>query len=125
MNAVDVHDGQSDQALTDRLQSIIDLQNAADNMTLCDRLQRMISSHTDVIPPYPDYITQNAHDLREIAQNFNFNLCDVLQSILNDHSRRLRQNIVQNGGVLTDTSSASSIGSRVCPISSGKMHLCL
>ncbi len=50
MNAVDVHDGQSDQALTDRLQSIIDLQNAADNMTLCDRLQRMISSHTDVIP---------------------------------------------------------------------------
>lgn len=76
-----MNDGQSDQALTDRLQSIIDLQNADDNMTLCDRLQRMISSHPDVIHPYPGYTTQNTHDLREIAQNFNFNLCDVLQSI--------------------------------------------
>ncbi len=103
-----MNDGQSDQALTDGLQSIIDLQNAADNMTLCDRLQRMISSHPDMIPPYPDYTTQNTHDLREITQNFNFNLCDVLQNILDDHSRRLCQNVAQNGGVLTDRSSASS-----------------
>ncbi len=67
----------------------------------------MISSHPDVIGPFPDYTMQNVHDLQQIEmeQNLNFNLWDLLQTILDEHNQRLCQIDVQNGGTLTDCAS--------------------